>query len=171
MEDIGVDYLEKTFNSYAEYQAFADTGKTFLFGYIKGESSIQNLFESNHRYDAYVAKKNGITTGRLCDSMFCISPSTQNLERSLDILLLIQTNADFRNILQYGVEGTHYQIGHDGNVTLTGGTDAEAKYLMDPKWCGNMFILIPSDELSKEVQMLAENDWKLGRQQVKDILG
>lgn len=170
-DQLNVTYIEKTFASYAEYQAFADTQETFVFGYITGESSIQNLFESNHRYDAYVAKKNGITPGRACDSMFCISPSTQNLDRSLDVLLLLQTNEDFRNIFQYGVEGTHYQIGHDGNVTLTGGTDAEAKYLMDPKWCGNMFILIPSDEMTKEVQMLAENDWKLGRQQVKDILG
>ena len=33
------------------------------------------------------------------------------------------------------------------------------------------FILIPSDEMTKEVQMLAENNWKLARQQVKDILG
>ena len=170
-DELNVTYIEKTFASYAEYQAFADTQETFAFGYITGEGSIQNLFESNYRYDAYVAKKNGITPGRACDSMFCISPSTQNLERSLDILLLLQTNEDFRNIFQYGVEGTHYQIGHDGNVTLTGGTDAEAKYLMDPKWCGNMFILTPSDGMTKEVQMLAENNWKLARQQVKEILG
>ena len=64
-----------------------------------------------------------------------------------------------------------YQIGHDGNVTLTGGTEAEARYIMDPKWCGNMFLLIPSDNMSKEMQAMAANEWKLARQQVKDILG
>lgn len=170
-DQLDVTYIEKTFSSYAEYQAFADTQETFVFGHITGELSLQNLFESNYRYKAYIGKKNGITGARACDSMFCISPSTQNLDRSLDILLLLQTNEDFRNIVQYGVEGTHYQIGHDGNVTLTGGTDAEAKYLMEPKWCGNMFILLPADNMTKEVQMLAENDWKLARQQVKDILG
>jgi len=171
MGDFGADHLEMTFDSYADYQEFAETKETFAFGYIAGEKSLQALFESNPKYDVYMAKKTEIPQSRFCDSMFCISPATQDIARSLDILLLIQTNEDFRNILQYGVEGTHYQIGHDGTVTLTGGTEAEAKYRMEPKWCGNMFLLIPSDNMSKEMQAMAANDWKLARQQVKEILG
>lgn len=170
-EELGFTYLEKTFSSYDEYQDFSETNETFLFGYMSGELSIKNLFENNPRYDVYTIEKKVPSNANYCESMFCISPATQDIERSLDILLLLQTNEEFRNIFQYGVEGTHFEVGHDGNVTLTGGTSAESKYLMNPKWCGNMFILTPSDGMSREMQMMAANDWKLAREQVKDILG
>ena len=101
--------------------------------------------------------------------MFAIGRSTKSVERCLDILLLINTNKEFRNILQYGVEGVHYTQYRDVVTPITGEKE-ETKYFMDMKYTGNMFILNPSSDMDAEMRKMAENDWQLAKDQIIDLV-
>ena len=168
-EGFDYDTVEKEFQSYEEYLAVANTEK-FAIGYISGYSAVEELFESHDNLDVYILNKNSVTNPKdYCDSMFAIGRSTKSVERCLDILLLINTNKEFRNILQYGVEGVHYTQYRDVVTPITGEKE-ETKYFMDMKYTGNMFILNPSSDMDAEMRKMAENDWQLAKDQIIDLV-
>ena len=82
----------------------------------------------------------------------------------------MQTNKEFRNIFQYGVEGTHYTQFGGEEVTPIQGDKLETQYFMNPEDTGNMFLLYPSAAWDKEDLAMAENGWALAKEQVYSLL-
>ena len=167
----GFEYtnVEKRFTSYEEYLETANS-ETFAIGYISGYNAVEQLFESHENLDVYVTKENVVSSpSEYCDSMFAIGRSTESVERCLDILLLINSNKEFRNILQYGVEGVHYTQYRE-LITPISGDKEESKYFMDMKYSGNMFILYPSSDMDAEMRKMAENEWQLAKDQVIQLV-
>ncbi len=179
-EILGVRNIEKTFKSYEEYLESGED--TFAIGYISGEYSIKQLFEENGVLDVYEKKVNYVTDANATESMFCVNPGClyymnedgtevydkTRITRALEILMLINNNAEFRNTLQYGVKDRHYTKLLDNTISVTG-TDDE-KYLMFPKWTGNMYILEPADTMSKAMQLMADDEWRLAKIQANETL-
>ena len=179
-EILGVRNIEKTFESYEEY--LADGDDTFAIGYISGEYSLKQLFEENGVLDVYVSGTNYVTDATATESMFCVNPGClmymndsgyeivdkTRITRALEILMLINNNAEFRNTLQYGVKDKHYTKLLDNTISVTG--TAEDRYLMFPQWTGNMYILEAADTMSKAMQLMAEDEWRLAKIQANETL-
>ncbi len=171
--------IEKTFADYEEYNEYVRNGGKFCIGLINGDRSILDLCAASGKYDVYIRSVNKVKTVDLCESMFCVSPSTityngrnkddSRLKAALNVLLLINTDETFRNILQYGVKDTHYNLGKDGIAHITGMPND--KYVMNPKYCGNMFLIYPSDDMDAATQLLASDNWLLGKLQANDVIG
>lgn len=168
----------------------------FAIATINGSSiATKKLIEQDTRhkgYTVYEVKSNKIgpeenkpldkTAEGLCDSMFCIGKNAlgpkedgARIKRCLDVLKLINTNAEFRNILQYGVKGTHYtQYSEDEDVNpINNGAKEETKYNQSAvaKYLGNMFLLYPaSSGMTAEERLLAKNDWQLAKEQVFNLV-
>ena len=171
--------VERTFSSYEEYVKLSDDEKRFAIGYVKGNNALETLFESYTNLDVYPMAVNAVKGDKydrkMCSSMFCVgSPAQDNdnerLKRSMDILLLMNTNTDFRNILQYGVEGVHFSQYSDDEVIPISSDRAEAKYSMNMKYSGNMFLLYPSVNMTAEERAMAANNWQLAKDQVYELL-
>lgn len=124
---------------------------------------------------------NLIMNPELCESMFCIGLNNMGAEqdgarvkRSLDILKLINTNVEFRNILQYGVVGTHYtQYSEDEDVNpINSLARPETQYDQSDvaKYFGNMFLLYPSSTMSDEEKMMAADKWQLAKDQIFELV-
>lgn len=172
--------VERTFSSYEEYVRLPDNEKRFAIGYIKGNNALEQLFETHTNLDVYPMVVNAVKSDvdydrKMCSSMFCVGSPAQDkdnerLKRSMDILLLMNTNTDFRNILQYGVEGVHFTQYSDDEVIPISSDRAEAKYSMNMKYSGNMFLLYPSVDMTAEQRAMAANNWQLAKDQVYELL-
>ncbi len=164
--------IVKEFASYDELNAYTHEGKDFCVAKVTGSIAIKELCEESGKFNVYETKVSLINSADLYESMFCISSTLTNEERikdALDILILLNTNAEFRNIYQYGVKDTHYTLGRDG-IAYVGAVGSKNVYKMNPLYCGNMFIAYPSDNMSAEMRKLAENEWDLAQKQVDDVL-
>lgn len=181
-DTLGVYEIEKTFKSYEEYESYVTEGKTFAIGYVAGEGSLEELFGSSGQLDVYKTGVNYVGDSFATESMFCVNLGANmyineynksvvdktRITRCLEILMLINNNAEFRNILQYGVKDTHYSMNLNGTVSVTGTEDN--KYVMNPEWTGNMYILNVSDSMSEAMQKMAESNWYLAKLQSNETM-
>lgn len=164
--------IERTFSSYEEFSQYIRGGNQVAIAIINGDKAVEQLASESGIFDVYVRSVSELLPIDLCQSMFCISNTVNatpdKLSRCLQILTLINTDSEFRNILQYGVENVHYTEGRDGTVYLTG-TEGD-RYIMNPMYTGNMFILKPCDTMTESEKLLAADNWLLGKLQTNEVL-
>lgn len=157
-----------TYSSYEEFEKAINT-KDVAICYINGDRATKELCEQMGKYEVYQRSIGSVTTKELCESMYCVSQSTKDVKRCLDILLLINENEFFRNTLLYGVKGTHYTQERTGEVTLA--NPLNKGYKMDIKYTGNMFICYPCNSMSETMRLMAKDEWQYAKLQVKEVLG
>ena len=102
------------------------------------------------------------------DSMYAVGSHTSEENRAMEIITLLNTNSELRNLLQYGIEGVNYTL---SSVTVEeNGVNTEYYYVeqtannfykMDIEKTGNVFIAYPEGE---------ENvfQWEYGKRQNLD---
>lgn len=99
-------------------------------------------------------------------SMFGVCAKTTSLSHSMEIVTFLNTNAEFRNLLQYGVEGETYRLETDPTnfnmrrVELL----SEHPYKMDVFKTGNAFIAYPEPGMDPDI-------WENGREQNLAVVG
>lgn len=75
-------------------------------------------------------------------SMFAISTHSANYERAMQILYLMQDNAEIRTLLQYGIEEVDYDLKNvDGETVLV---TKDTGYKMDLLYTGNCYRTYPA---------------------------
>lgn len=159
--------ITATYSSYEEFETAINT-KDVAICYINGDKAVKELCEQTGKYDVYQRGIGAVSSKDLCESMYCVSQSTTNVNRCLDILRLINENELFRNTLLYGVKGTHYVQERTGDVTLA--NPLNKGYKMNIKYTGNMFICYPCNSMSETMKLMARDDWQYAKIQVKEIL-
>ena len=85
-------------------------------------------------------------------SSFAIVEGIQYPDRAMEILYLLSTDAYFRNLLQYGVEGINYVKGDDGVVIPH--SEGDGVYNMNMLHTGNVFILEHSSTWTEEMERI-----------------
>ncbi len=78
-------------------------------------------------------------------SAFAVVKGTKNEDRAMEIIYALNTDSQFRNLLQYGDNLIHHTI-VDGNVVYKTGADAEI-YRMNILYTGNIFTANYCSEL------------------------
>ena len=79
----------------------------------------------------------------LYGNMFAVSANTKYAEACMEVITLINTNAEARNILQYGIEGVNYIIDENTGVLHR----LNDSYMMDIIKTGNCYIAHPEEGL------------------------
>lgn len=117
-------------------------------------------------YYPVVLKNPTLSAEDVYGSMFGVCSQTDSLEHSMKVLTLLNTNAEFRNVLQYGVEGKTYQLVPDpeDNQKRIVSYSSEYPYHMDIFKTGNAFLTYPEPEMD-------ENIWEIGKVQNRDVTG
>ena len=115
--------------------------------------------ENGKEYYAYVVKYPEADESSLYGNMYAISANSKHIKAAMEVITLINTNAEARNILQYGVEGVDYYIDDEtGSLVRT-----KTQYLMDVEKTGNCFIAHPEEGLPA-------NYWENAKNQNNDAL-
>ena len=140
-------------------------GKTAAIRFVTGGLETYNQYlAEDSEYLPVIVKYPSVDVEDVYENMFGVCAYTDDLSRCMQILTYMTTNADFRNLLQYGVEGEDYKVVKDaaGNDTVERLQD---KYMMDIFKTGNAFIAYPDP-----AKNLTADVWEIGKQQNRQAL-
>ncbi|MBQ9774120.1 MAG: hypothetical protein IJW30_05595 [Clostridia bacterium] len=110
------------------------------------EEDIPYYYEGDECYYVVPVKYPSVSEEDLYDNMFgvCVYSGTEQVRRSMEILTYLNTDAEIRNLLQYGIEGEHYNM--IGGEVVRG--EKGDRYQMDLFATGNAFIAYPEAWIS-----------------------
>lgn len=116
-----------------------------------------NIAQDESKYYVNVLSKPRATTDDVYKALFAVSTYTKDVRRSMEIVQLLNTDTTFRTILQYGVEGVHWEIdpassAEDPYIRLL-----RDDYNMDLVETGNVFITYPEPGVPMSYWKTAQN--------------
>jgi hypothetical protein len=164
----------KTLMSYKEagyYATEEEKDKDFAVGYVKGGAEV--IAKYGDEYEIVPVAMPALETADLYSDMFAVNKSSTSVSRSMEIVTYLNTNADFRNLLLYGIEGENYMLKEYKEKDITGSTKTyytvqrlNKDYLMDVNKTGNVLLAYPLEDANeayniREYQMQQNRDAKL----------
>ncbi len=90
------------------YSTNEESGKEFAVGYVTGDATL--TLEYGDEYEMLPIGKPMLTEEEIYEDMFAVYANSTNVSKSMQILSLINTDEEVRNLLLYGIEGEHYQL-------------------------------------------------------------
>ncbi len=144
------------FNGY-----YGDEGSTndFAVGIIKG--SGKEIEAYSDKYEAIILEYPVATQKDLFSSMFAVSSFTSDVDRCMQIITYLNTNSQFRNLLQYGIKGTNYELDDEDCASRT----SDNLYVMDVFKTGNMFVAYPDADRGMD-----RSTWTYAQKQDLDVV-
>ena len=152
-----------------------DFSASFGAAFVRGNESVYDVYGD----DYYIiltgipyAQGNDVYKGVYAVSKYAeINGYT---DRCVEVLTCLNTNAQFRNLLAYGIENINYIIDEEtGYVSYVDaskysedtdddekGPEVDMTYKMDITTTGNMFLLMQNEEMTEEELILSANNWK-----------
>lgn len=154
---------------YPIYTEEVDFEQSFGAAYLKGDSTIPEQYGDKY----YVVRHKGpvAETSEVYSSMFCVSEYSTEPMRCMEIITLISTNEEFRNLLCYGVENKTYTIDEDTGIVSRIKTPIEGTnvvYSMDVYKTGNLFLAWPNTDMSETELAYAANNWALAKDAARE---
>ena len=150
------------------YGTEADAEKPFAVGYVKG--GLEVLEQYGDEYEIVPVALPTLEHEDLYESLFAVSNYTNSVTGSTQILTLLNTDEEFRNLILYGVEGENY-VWTDSSVLDENGDpyrvisrqtkDPDRLYVMDPVKTGNVAIAYTAEDenpLSREYLFKQNSD-------------
>ncbi|MBE6680144.1 MAG: hypothetical protein E7598_06445 [Ruminococcaceae bacterium] len=122
-----------------------DPENTEDFGVAILSGSYDTMAQYADKYEIKILSYPVLDEADVYDSMFAVTNYTVNIDRALEILTLMYTNTEAKNILQYGVEGVHYEFDDEGQFVVI-----SDKYCMDNNKLGNAFLAYTDDKVDPE---------------------
>lgn len=104
-----------------------------------GQPYAEVLWSKDLKYDVVASQitDSYITNASTTGSMIAVSKNSKNPDKAAEFLNLLNTDEYIRNLLNYGIEGTHYESVNDKQIKLT---DKASDYSVGYYTLGNLFI-------------------------------
>ncbi len=138
--------------------------KTANFGVGVITCDAKEMKEYEDKYHIQVIQCPRATNDDVYQSMFGVSLYSLDVTRSMEIITLINTDPTVRTLLQYGVEGIHWEYNEEltesGEQTIKIISDDYKMNLIDT---GNVFMTYPGENLPMSY-------WEDGKQQNLDSM-
>ena len=129
----------------------ADLSSDFAVAYVRGNANTVASVDRN-KYYVKVTEAPVKSNETVYDNMFGVTKYTIDATRATEVIELFNTNAEFRNILYYGIEDVHYMVNDHGEREFI-----SDDWNMDMFQTGNLYLLEPAteqtfiDELGEEL--------------------
>lgn len=123
---------------------FLTNQEKFGVGVITGDYSV--YAEYGDEYYISVLDYPRLEEEDVFSSMLAVSTATANLGRSMEIIQALTCSSELRNILQYGVEGVHYELEDNGVVDRLNND-----YMMNLNYTGNVMMAYPEEGMDPDV--------------------
>lgn len=118
---------------------------------VKGGYQLKEQYEQAG-YLVMTTESPRATDETVYNSMLAIAETSTDSSRAMEIIANINTNAELRNLLQYGVENVNYTlntfVAEDGNEYQYVTPTETNRYHMDIAKTGNQFIAYPNSKES-----------------------
>ena len=160
-------FLQLMEYKYNGYYGEANDGERAAISFKTGDYSIKSgaaqnkgvyTDENGKEYYAVVVKYPEADEYSLYGNMFGVYALSNHVSASMEIITALNTNSELRNILQYGIEGVHYEINETtGVLNRIKNSSGSCDYLMDIEKTGNCFIAHPEEGLSPDYWDMAKS--------------
>ena len=137
------------------YFGTAKEGQKSAVSFVKGDATDAKQYEKDHY--VVVVDYPRANDEDLYENMFAVSAFTTDVAKSMEIVTWINTNEEFRNLFQYGIENENYTLNMDGTVSST----RNNAYHMDLSKTGNEFIAYVPEGTDLQV-------WEYAKQQNRE---
>ena len=78
---------------------------------------------------------------------FAVNANVKDVERAMEVIYAINNDITLHNYLQYGIPGTNYNfVGDKEDGIIVRSTDTTSRYVMNPRYTGNLFGLYYCEE-------------------------
>ena len=134
---------------YSGYFGEPADGQKVAVSFVTGDASVANQYKDTHYVVTVGYPK--VTEDDVYGNMFAVSAYTSSVQRSMEIITFLNTNKEVRNLLQYGLEGIHYELDENDVVTRL-----NHDYMMDIEATGNCFLAYPEEGMNKDVWDIAK---------------
>lgn len=135
-----------------------EEGEKFAVGVIEGNPKTIKEYEDEYYVTIYSNPM--FVEEDVFGSMFAVSQYTKSTERAMEIITYLNTSTDLRTVLQYGVEGVHWEYEDDSKETIRRLND---DYQMNLLETGNVYMTYPGEGISMD-------EWEWGKQQNLDSI-
>lgn len=147
-EEFTADYLKLNEFKFDGY--FDDSkDKEAAVKFVKGDSTVLETYKDD--YYAVVVEYPTASTDDIYSNMFGVCRYTRDDDRAMQIVTYLNTNPEFRNLLQYGVEHVHYRFVTNEEGTKTELVRMNEDYMMDIYATGNAFLAYPEPDMSPDI--------------------
>ena len=132
-----------------EYRSagYFEGGDGFAVAAIVGDASVEEMYSED--YYIKILQNPFIESTALYNGMFGITSFSSYPERCMDIINLLNTDKEVKNLFQYGIEGENYTV-ENGLVHKI-----NDDYSMNNAYTGNVYMSTPDGDLGQTV-----NTWK-----------
>lgn len=142
----------------------ADLTSDFAVAYVKGNATtIENI--DPDKYYVRVCDAPVKSNEYVYSSMYAVTKYSINAERAGAVIELFNTNAQFRNLMYYGVENVHYTVEENGDYTKISND-----WNMDIYDTGNLYLLERSESLGDYYYSMSANKWEAGKALNRDAV-
>lgn len=144
-----VEYEQKGYYSNNEV-----SGKEFAVGYVTGGAELSLKYGDD--YVMIPVGKPMLTEDEVYEDMFAVCANSSSVSKSMQILSLINTDEEVRNLLLYGIENEHYQLVDSGmkdeyGVSYMLAERLNNNYVMSAARTGNTLIATPEKVKGNDV--------------------
>lgn len=135
------------------YGAGAEETRTFAAGIVVGDMT-DLVPKYSQDYHMIVVDYPRGTEEDLFAHMWGVSAYCEDMKRAMEIITYLNTNEDFRNLIQYGIEGDHYTVDPETGIAHI----LNDEYQMDINKTGNVFLAYPEEGMNADA-------WVYGKEQ------
>lgn len=122
----------------------------FAVGVVSADclETVEALY--GDEYDISIYEYPRATQEELFTGAFAVSAATKSLSRAMEVITAINTQSEVRNLLQYGVEGVHYNLNEEGLVERVRDENGNSAYNMNILHTGNTYIAYPEEGMDPQ---------------------
>lgn len=149
---------------YAGYVSEADTDN---FAVALRTGDINAMAADAENYDIVVLDGASKPANELAGSMFAVSAFTKDFNRVMEVITLLNTSSELRNLLQYGVENVNYELDEETGALSRMNND----YMMDLYKTGNVYMAYPEEGMPLNIWEMAKKQNLVSGTYFEDAFG
>lgn len=147
--------LMRRFEEMGYFSKDPDNDTNFAAAVVTGSLQDKMAYEEN--YYVTVLQQPRAYNDDIYQGMFCVNGASDSnrVKRCMEVVMMMMTDPDFANLLQYGIEGVHYKLQSGKVVRLN--NDYSMKHINT----GNEFLTYAEADMPDDI-------WELGKKQNLD---
>lgn len=135
---------------------------TYAAAFLKGGQNIVDRYSEDYYVFTYATPM--ISQYDLFRGVYCVSKYSEIPETCMEIIAMLTTDVEFRNIFQYGAEGETYIIDEVSGMIVPN-TEGDCIWDPNPVHTGNQFIMYQNANMTQAELDLSANEWAIAKTQ------
>ena len=149
---------------YAGYFSETDTAN---FAVALRTGDINAMAADAENYEIVALESSSKPANELAGNMFAVSAFTEDFDRVMEVITLLNTSTELRNLLQYGVENVNYELDEETGALRR----MNNEYMMDLYKTGNVYMAYPEEGMPLNIWEMAKKQNLVSGTYAEDAFG